>query len=293
MEVPEHRGTLTRQGVRLGIITPVATRLPGAHAAWEASAGIKEMVAIAQAADRLGFDHLTCSEHVAVPPADAEVRGGVYWDPLATLGCIAGQTSRIRLATYVLVLGYHHPLEIAKRYGTLDRVAGGRLVLGVGVGSLEREFDLLGAPFADRGDRADDALRALRASMGRREVEYHGPHYDFADLLVEPHALNPHVPFWIGGRTRRSLRRALDLAEGWAPFWLKEAELASWLAAVDLPPDFEVVAQPPAVLDPAGDLGAVDEHLAGWAAAGATVVDLHVVHHSLDHYLEQLEALSS
>ena len=229
MGVPDHRGTLTRQGVRLGIITPVATQMPGAHAAWEASAGIKEMVAIAQAADRLGFDHLTCSEHVAVPPADAEVRGGVYWDPLATLGYIAGQTSRIRLATYVLVLGFHHPLEIAKRYGTLDRVAGGRLVLGVGVGTLEREFDLLGVPFADRGDRADDALRALRASMGRRDVEYHGTHYDYADLLVEPHALNPHVPFWIGGRTRRSLRRALELAEGWAPFWLKEPELASWL----------------------------------------------------------------
>ena len=293
MVVPDHRGTLTRQGVRLGIITPIATQMPGAHAGWEASAGIDEMVRIAQAADRLGFDHLTCSEHVAVPPGDAEVRGGVYWDPSATLGCLAGQTSRIRLATYVLVLGFHHPLEIAKRYGTLDRIAGGRLVLGVGVGTLQREFELLDAPFADRGDRADDALRALRASLGRREVEYHGTYYDYADLLVEPHALNPHVPFWIGGRTRRSLRRALELAEGWAPFWLKEPELATWLASVDVPAGFEVVAQPPEVLDPGGDIEAVDGHLAGWAAAGATVVDVHVVHHSLAHYLEQLEALAS
>jgi probable F420-dependent oxidoreductase len=267
--------------------------MPGAHAAWEATAGIAEMAQIARAADRLGFDHLTCSEHVAVPPAEAKVRGAVYWDPLATLGHLAGHTSRIRLATYVLVLGYHHPLEIAKRYGTLDRISGGRLVLGMGVGSLEREFELLGAPFADRGDRADDALRALRASMGRAEVEHHGPHYDFADLLIEPHALNPHVPFWIGGRTRRSLRRAVELAEGWAPFWLGPEALGRELRAVDVPLGFEVVGQPAGVVDPSADPGVVDDLLDRWASAGATVVDLHLVHHSLDHYLEQLEALAS
>ena len=284
---------LMRQGVGLGIIPPVATQMPGAHAAWEESAGIDELLQVAAVADRLGYDHLTCSEHVAVPPADAAVRGAVYWDPLATLGCLAGHTTRIRLATYVLVLGYHHPLELAKRYGTLDRIAKGRLVLGLGVGTLEREFALLEAPFAPRGERADDALRALRASIGQRDVEYHGTHYDFSDLVVEPHALNPHVPFWIGGRTRRSLRRALDFAEGWAPFGVSCAQLSAWLGAATLPAGFEVVAQPPGVVDPMGTPGLVDDVLLEWAAAGATVVDLHIVHHSLAHYLEQLEALAS
>ncbi|OAP25318.1 MULTISPECIES: LLM class flavin-dependent oxidoreductase [Amycolatopsis] len=70
----------------------------------------------------------------------------MYWDPFATFGFLAACTSRIRLVTQVLVLGYHHPLEIAKRYGTLDAVSGGRLVLGPGAGSLREEFDLLGAP---------------------------------------------------------------------------------------------------------------------------------------------------
>jgi probable F420-dependent oxidoreductase len=279
--------------VRLGLITPIATQLPSGHAGWEADAGIEEMVQVARAADRLGFDHLTCSEHVAVPAADAAVRGATYWDPLATFGYLAAHTERIRLATYVLVLGYHHPLELAKRYGTLDRICGGRLVLGVGVGTLEAEFALLGAPFADRGERADDALRALRASLGQRDVEYHGTHYDYADLIVEPHAVNPHVPFWIGGRTRRSLRRAVELADGWAPFWLKVDEIAAWLADVDVPPGFEVVGQPPGVVDPSTDRAAVDDLLGRWAEAGATVVDLHVVHHSLAHYLEQLEALAA
>ena len=78
-----------------------------------------------------------------------------------------GGTDRIRFATYVLVLGYHHPLEIAKRYGTLDMISNGRLILGVGVGTLKEEFDLLGAPFQERGPRGDDALRALRASLSQ------------------------------------------------------------------------------------------------------------------------------
>jgi probable F420-dependent oxidoreductase len=289
----EQAGPLIRAGARLGVITPVVTQTPGSHATWEAGAGIDELLRIAAAADLLGFDHLTCSEHIAVPPKDAEARGAVYWDPAVTLGCIAGHTDRIRLATYVLVLGYHHPLELAKRYGTLDRVAAGRLVLGLGVGTLEREFELLDAPFADRGARADDALRALRASLGRREVEYHGSHYDYADLLVEPHAMNPHVPFWIGGRSLRSLRRAVALADGWAPFGLSLDDVARWLASVDLPSGFEVVGQPGSLVDPVAEPSRVDELLGRWAAAGASVVDLHVVHHSLEHYLEQLEALAS
>ena len=286
-------GTLIRAGVRLGVITPIATQMPGAHAGWEAAAGIEEMARVARTADELGFDHVTCSEHVAVPPADAEVRGAVYWDPLSTLGFLAAHTQRIRLATYVLVLGYHHPLELAKRYGTLDRISGGRVVLGVGVGTLEREFELLDVPMSRRGERADDALRALRACFGRSLVEYHGEHYDFEDLLVEPHAPREDVPIWIGGRSARSLRRAVELGDGWAPFGLKRADLAAWVAASDLPEAFEVVAQPGGLADPASDLDSVDELLVQWAGAGATVVNLHLLHHSLEHYLEQLHALAS
>src|ERR1700724_1289758 len=96
-------------------------------------------------------------------------RGGRYYDPLATFGYLAARTERIRLATHVLVLGYHHPLEIAKRYGTLDVVSGGRLILGVGVGSLESEFALVGADFAERGARADEALVALRNGFAQSQ----------------------------------------------------------------------------------------------------------------------------
>lgn len=213
--------------MKLGIVTPVLTLLPGAHARWERDGTLDDVVRIAQAADELGIDHLTCSEHVVVPDEIAELRGGRYWDPLATLGFLAARTERIRLATSVLVLGYHHPLEIAKRYGTLDQVSGGRLILGVGVGSLEQEFDLLGASFADRGWRADDALCALRGTMSDPHPSYEGTTYRYGGVVLEPCALQPAVPIWVGGHTARSLRRAVELADGWCPFGLSPPRRAT------------------------------------------------------------------
>jgi len=162
--------------MRFGLLTPVVMRLPGSGH-WEATADPAELVRVARHADALGFHHLTCSEHTAVPGGDAPGRGTTYWDPLATLSYLAASTGRIGLATNVLVLGYHHPLALTKSYGTLDRLSGGRVLLGVGVGSLRAEFDLLGAAYDDRGDRADDALRALRASWGRSRPSYHGRYY--------------------------------------------------------------------------------------------------------------------
>jgi probable F420-dependent oxidoreductase len=277
--------------MRLAIVTPVLTMLPGAHARWEESGTIDDVARIAATAERIGYDHLTCSEHVAVPTAEATRRGATYWDPLATFGYLAARTQRIRLATNVLVLGYHHPLEIAKRYGTLDAVSGGRLVLGVGVGTLKEEFDLLGAPFADRGERADDALHALRAALSVREPAYDGAHYSFRDLVVDPCAVQRHVPIWIGGRTLRSLRRAVSLADGWTPFAVSAEQARDWLGRTEPPPGFEVVLAPARPLDGIAAPEAAAEELRALGDAGATVVKVQVVHHSLEHYLEQLEAL--
>jgi probable F420-dependent oxidoreductase len=276
--------------VRIGITSPIVTRLPGASSEWEATAGIDELTRIAVTADRLGFHHLTCSEHVAVPVPVAEVRGGTYWDPLATLGYLAARTERIRLATQVLVLGYHHPLEIAKRYGTLDAVSGGRLILGLGVGTLQEEFDLLDVPFTDRGARADDSLAALRAALSERVPAYRGEYFEFSDMVVEPHAVQPRVPLWIGGRTPRSLRRACELADGWVPFGLSFDDVQEMLSRRQPQPGFEVVL-PAAGLDPLGDPDGARRKLDRAVAAGATIIGAGVVAESADHYCEQLETL--
>lgn len=278
--------------MQLGIVSPIVTANPGAHSAWEEKAGIAELAQVARTADGLGFHHMTCSEHVAVPREAASQRGATYWDPLATFGYLAAVTEHLRLMTQVLVIGYHHPLEIAKRYGTLDAVSNGRLILGLGVGSLAEEFALLDRPFAGRGERADDALAALRASLGRREPSYHGSHYDFNDLVVEPHSVQERVPLLIGGHTARSLRRAVDLGDGWVPFGLSLDDLRTMLSARDLPDGFEVVLSPGRIVDPIGDTEGTKRRLARIHAAGATLVTTAVQATSVDHYCHQLEALA-
>jgi probable F420-dependent oxidoreductase len=289
--------------VRLGIVTPAVTRLPRAHATWEETASIEEIARVAVEAERLGYHHLTCSEHVALPTEVVDTRGATYWDPLPVFGYVAARTTTIRLATHVLVLGYHHPLAIAKQYGTLDRVSGGRLILGVGVGSLREEFDLLGAEFEGRGDSADDAIRALRASLSQIEPVYRGEHYAYDGFVVDPCAVQPRVPIWVGGRTARSLRRAVELADGWAPFGLARADLAAmitrahateaWVAraeAAEAPP-FEIVLQNEHPFDPGAEPDLARDAAARLADAGATTLNVRVVHHSLAHYLEQLAAM--
>ena len=159
--------------MKLGVWLPAVAAHPRFPTPdWERTAGAGELAMIALAADELGYDCVCAPEHVALPVGRGE--GTQYWDPLTTLGYLAAKTRRIRLAPLVVVLGYHHPLEIVKRYGTLDLISGGRVVLGVGVGGTEGEFALLGASFRDRGKRADDSIAAIRASLGLTMPAYEG-----------------------------------------------------------------------------------------------------------------------
>lgn len=287
--------------IRLGIITPVVTRNPRAHNPWEREAGPAQVLAVAQTADRLGYHHLTCSEHVGIPTGVVAERGGRYYDPLATFGFIAGFTERIRLATHVLVLPYHHPLEIAKRYGTLDRISGGRLILGVGVGSLEEEFRLLDAEFEKRGPLYEDALAALRAAFGRIEPSYAGSHYRFEGFVIDPCGVQERVPIWVGGRSARSLRRALEWSDGWDPFRLNLEELRtllaqarswpSWRAREERGERFEIVLTPERAFDVSTDEGREQMRTLarGYAEIGATVLTLRFRSRSLESFLEQIE----
>ena len=285
--------------LRLGIIPPIVNRNPRfSPPEWELEAEIEDLANVIQAAERLGYEFSCFPNHVAIPTEGEDRRGAIYWDPAATMGYIAARTSSIRLATYVIVLGYYHPLQIAKTYGTLDRISGGRLILGVGVGSLEPEFRLLERPFEDRGARGDDSLRALRAALGKRVPSYHGAYVDFDGFVVDPHAVQEHVPIWIGGRTARSLRRALELGDGWAPFGLTLDKLALIIEAHrnDIGArgaNFDLVLAPEPPLDPSGRPEETTEVARHYAAAGATKLNLRFHHDSPAHYVEQLEAMRS
>lgn len=277
--------------MRIGLLSPIVVRLPEAHEPWEVSAGGEELTRIAETADSLGYHHVTCSEHTAVPRDVAQTRGATYWDPLATLSYLAARTRQIKLATNVLVLGYHHPLAIAKSYGTLDRLSGGRVVLGLGVGSLQPEFELLGAAFTDRGDRADDALRALRAAWAQQLPSYQGSHYSFAEFVVDPTGTQQRVPLWIGGYTARSLRRSVELADGWMPFGLAHDRITRLLSRYELPRDFQVVLQP-GELDPLGAPDRTRRKVDAAAQAGATVINARFVRRDPAHLLDQMHALT-
>lgn len=296
---------MTPSGIRYGMMIPGVTLAGRAEAnpAWVRDITPEDMALIATTAERLGYDHLACSEHVGIPPEVEAVRGGRYYDPLPVFGYLAAVTSRIRFLTYVLVLGYHHPLAIAKRYGTLDRMCGGRLVLGVGVGSLKPEFDLLGLggeEFEERGARGDDALLALRASLGRRMPEYDGAHYNFGGFIIDPCAIQQDMPLWIGGRSARSLRRAVELGDGWAPFGLSVAEQAEMVAKARETPAWhartrplEIALRHDGMLDPAGKPADAADKVGAVIAAGGTQVHVGFAHRSRSHFVEQLEAFAA
>ena len=288
--------------LKLGLLTPVLSLSPGKHAAWEVEGSIDDVATIATRADGLGYEYLTCSEHVAVP-VDREgplppghTRGPRYWDPLPTFGYLAARTNRIRFTTLIVVLSYHHPLAIGKRYGTLDVLSRGRLNLGVGVGYLKPEFELLGAEYQGRNERADDAIRAIRASFGRSRPEYHGPFFSFSGIVVDPCGIQAPPPIWIGGRTRRSLRRALEVGDVWCPFSLTVDELADFIKEAadtsawrDRRDPLDVAAS--TTVDPLGAPDQTTAHLADLVAAGATLLTLRFKHQSREQYLEQLEAM--
>ncbi len=286
--------------MKVGIVTPVVTRLPRAHARWEREAGIDEVARIVVEAERLGYHHATCSEHVAIPEDVAATRGATYWDPLSTFGYLAAPTSVIRFATFVLVLGYHHPLELVKRYGTLDTISGGRLILGVGVGSLEPEFTLLDAEFADRGctrrrvtagdprlvgpGRPRAPRRALRlrrawsstpSRPGRRSRSGSAAARDDPSAAPSSSAMPGHHSASTPTRSATLVARARR-----TDAWLQRS------APLD-------IALQPEALDPLGDPDTTSAAVARLRDAGATILNLRFVHHSAEHYCEQLAAMQA
>jgi probable F420-dependent oxidoreductase len=201
-------------------------------------------VAIAQAAEAGGFDSVWTVEHVVVSagyqsqypysptgrmpgPDDSDIP-----DPLIWLAYIAGATTTLRLATGILILPQRNPIVLAKEVATLDRLSGGRVELGVGVGWMEEEFDALGIPFADRGKRTDDHIAALRALWTQDEAEHHGGYSDFSRAISRPRPTQATIPIVIGGHSKAAARRAGRLGDGFFPGKGSHEELAELIAVM-------------------------------------------------------------
>ena len=201
-----------------GMQVPVAAQSRNFAAPWEASAGPAELLRVAEACDRHGFFYLAVSDHVAVPRQAAATMSTTWYDAIATLGYLAAATQKVRLLSYVWVASYRHPLATAKAFSTLDALSGGRVILGVGAGHLEAEFETLGVPFAGRGRRLDEAIDAITRAFTDEYPEHEGALWRFADIGQRPRPLQqPRPPIWVGGSTPAALRRAAERGDGWLP----------------------------------------------------------------------------
>ncbi|MFC8429719.1 LLM class F420-dependent oxidoreductase [Streptomyces sp. NPDC057253] len=204
--------------MRYGIQLPIQSQSTIYAEPWEAEATPADLVGIARAADRAGFDYIAACDHVAIPRRLAPAMSTVWYDPVATLAHLAGVTERVRLLSHVAVVGLRHPLLTAKQYATLDHLSGGRLVLGVGAGHVQEEFEALGVDFAHRGAVLDESIDALRSALGPEEFpEHHGKLYDFEGLGQRPRPAQSHVLLWVGGSSPAAVRRAALKGDGWLP----------------------------------------------------------------------------
>jgi probable F420-dependent oxidoreductase len=173
--------------------------------------GIRRVAALAE---ELGFDSVWTTEHIIVGPEGVDPYGRVY-DPLVTLGWIAGWTERIGLGTSIILVPLHNPIHLAKEVSTLQELSGGRFTLGVGIGWHEPEYDFMGVPFKGRGRRGDEGIRVVRA-LWNGEQDFEGQFWSFHDATSEPHP-SPVPEIWVGGSSDRAIRRARELGDAWHP----------------------------------------------------------------------------
>jgi probable F420-dependent oxidoreductase len=186
--------------------------------------------AVAVAAERVGFDFLSVSDHVVAPAqlrskypyaasgVFAATENGYCLDQLATMAFLACCTERLRLLASVMVVPHRPAMLTAKMLATIDVLSNGRLILGAGAGWMKEEFALLGAPFKERGEVTDEYLAAFQELWTKDAPVFNGKHVNFSDVLFYPKPVQkPNPPIWIGGESGPALRRAIRFADAWYP----------------------------------------------------------------------------
>ena len=295
-----------------GMQLPVQSQSTIYAEGWEAGAGPDDLVEIARAADRSGFAYLASCDHVAIPRRLASAMSTIWYDPVATLAFLAGVTRNVRLLSHVAVVGLRHPLLTAKQYATLDHLCGGRLILGVGAGHVQEEFEVLGVDFERRGAVLDECVDALKAALGPDEFPvHHGKLYDFEGLGQRPRPAQERVPLWVGGSSPAAVRRAAVRGDGWLPQGDPRDRLPEQIArireiraqaAVQGPFVIGAITEPLYVGEPGWDVGrrtltgapeALAESLRAYRAMGVDQIQVRFRSRSRSELIDQIIAFGA
>jgi probable F420-dependent oxidoreductase len=279
---------------------------------WETTASVADLVEIARTADAAGSLFVAATDHVALPLEDYTRHMSPTWyDTIATLGFIAAHTTRTRLLSAVYIASYRHPLATAKAFATLDHLSGGRVVLGIGAGHVQSEFDALGIDFARRGAITDEAIDALRVAFASEYHEFHGQFFDYPEVGQGPRPVQQSLPIWVGGSSKPALRRVAERADGWIPQGTPRAKMRETVdfilahrdrvrpgAEIDLGffPEWIHIGEPTWDLGPFSLSGSPDriaESLREATTFGCNVLHVHFRSRSKDELCDQIQRFAA
>jgi probable F420-dependent oxidoreductase len=207
--------------------------------AWVGNNGVatpEHMRSVARAAEEHGLASIWAADHVVWPVeyASRYPYGGEKYpadenqpvcEVVTTMAWLSAHTARVKVGSLVIVVPQRNPWILGKQLATIDRLNGGRTILGAGMGWLREEFDVLGAPFDDRIARGREAIELMRAMWTRHPMRFEGRFWKSPPVGVLPHPVQPTIPVWMGGNTEGAQRRTGRIAEGWCPFGLAPDEL--------------------------------------------------------------------
>lgn len=183
------------------------------------------VASVAVRAEELGYDHVWVGDHYLW-------RIGML-APLPSLAFVAARTSRVELGTAVYLTNLRHPTLTAKDVATVDVLSGGRVILGAGLGGDDhREYEVVGAPYARRGQRMSEYLRAIRAQLDGSTDDFTAELVQVPGYRLDPLPHRRPLPIWVGGRADASVRRAARLGDGWLPVWVSPRRIAAALELV-------------------------------------------------------------
>lgn len=219
---------------------PHMLRLKATMQPWEAQVTGADQTRMVKHADAIGYDMVAVPEHFIIPSEHVELSGPHYFHSSVAQAYFAGATERILLNSCITVLPLQNPIVLAKALATADWLSGGRMMVTFGVGWLEREFDLLGVPFRERGRIADEYLAAIIELWTAESPRFHGKYIAFDNVAFEPKPVQqPHLPIWIGGDADAALRRAAKYATGWWSFLTPPEKIAERVEFIKSQPAYD------------------------------------------------------